>query len=103
MLTQRYAQKLDTESNLMVGNDCCQETNFQGQRWDDFDDSKIKLALHEALALKQMMKLESGKRSKLAAQVPFCPWFKCMFFYAKIMRHMMNSKCLIELCCEDLK
>ncbi|XP_057527985.1 uncharacterized protein LOC130806801 isoform X4 [Amaranthus tricolor] len=68
LLTQRYAQKLDIESNLIVGNDCCQETNFQGQRWDDFDDSKIKLALHEVLALKQMMKSESGKRSELAAQ-----------------------------------
>ncbi|XP_057247650.1 uncharacterized protein LOC104904960 isoform X2 [Beta vulgaris subsp. vulgaris] len=67
LLTQRYAQQLDHENNLMT-KECGQESDCQGQHWDDFDDSQIKLSLHEVLVQKQMMKLDSTKRSESASQ-----------------------------------
>lgn len=70
LLTQRYAQQLDHENNLMT-KECGQESDCQGQHWDDFDDSQIKLSLHEVLVQKQMMKLDSTKRSESASQVFF--------------------------------
>ncbi|XP_021750753.1 uncharacterized protein LOC110716442 isoform X1 [Chenopodium quinoa] len=63
LLTQRYAQQLDQEKN-----EYGQESHSQGKRWDDFDDSTIKVALKEVLVQKQMMKLESAKRSESASQ-----------------------------------
>ena len=79
LLTQRYAQKLDRESKLN-GNEFGQGFDSQCQRWDDFDDSKVKSALQEVLTLKKIMKLDPTKRSESAAQVFFLPWCKCTPF-----------------------
>lgn len=68
LLTQRYAQQLDHEKNVMIGIECGQESDSQGERWDDFDDSTIKIALQEVLLQKQMMKLDSTKRNGSVSQ-----------------------------------
>ncbi|KAL2939303.1 General transcription factor 3C polypeptide 1 [Bienertia sinuspersici] len=68
LLAQRYAQHLDHEKNLMVRDEYNQESDSQEQRWDDFDDSKIKIALHEVLMHKQMIKSDSAKRSEFTSQ-----------------------------------
>ncbi|CAO2814878.1 unnamed protein product [Amaranthus hypochondriacus] len=67
LLTQRYAQKLDRESNL-IRNEFGQEFDSNCQRWDDFDDSKVKSAFQEVLTLKRIMKLDPTKRSESTAQ-----------------------------------
>lgn len=63
LLTQRYAQQLDLERNLVNRSDCGQESDSHGERWDDFDNSKIKTALNEVLMYKQMIKLDTAKRT----------------------------------------
>lgn len=79
LLTQRYAQKLDRESNL-IRNEFGQEFDSNCQRWDDFDDSKVKSAFQEVLTLKRIMKLDPTKRSESTAQVCFCLWCKCTLY-----------------------
>lgn len=73
LLAKRYEQKLDHEKNITIS-ECGQESDSQGKHWDDFDDGIIKIALHEVLVQKQMMKLDSTKRSESASQVSITPW-----------------------------
>ncbi|XP_021860398.1 uncharacterized protein [Spinacia oleracea] len=76
LLAKRYEQKLDHEKNITIS-ECGQESDSQGKHWDDFDDGIIKIALHEVLVQKQMMKLDSTKRSESASQGTHNPVASC--------------------------
>ncbi|KAK9667114.1 hypothetical protein RND81_14G234000 [Saponaria officinalis] len=70
LLSQRYAQHRNC-GNKSTPDDNSEELNSQIQHWDDFEDSKIKVALHEVLV--QTMKAGSSKRNESASQVPHNP------------------------------
>ncbi|KAH9605703.1 hypothetical protein KSS87_015506 [Heliosperma pusillum] len=67
LLTQRYAQHVDRERKLRL-NDCSEELNPPIKQWDDFEDSKIKVSLHDVLT--QMTKMGSAKRPRTVSQGP---------------------------------
>ncbi|XWS12134.1 hypothetical protein CRYUN_Cryun37aG0063800 [Craigia yunnanensis] len=80
MLSDRYVMHLEKNQNrsfnnsdgrLLVRSSSIQFSNgiehgedagFEEERWDDFDDSKIKRALEDVLRFKQIAKLEASKR-----------------------------------------
>ncbi|XP_074286289.1 uncharacterized protein LOC141611611 isoform X2 [Silene latifolia] len=67
LLTQRYAQHVNRERKSKL-DDRSEELNPPVKHWDDFEDSKIKVSLHEVLT--QMTKMGSAKRTGTVSQGP---------------------------------
>ncbi|OMO66113.1 B-block binding subunit of TFIIIC [Corchorus olitorius] len=81
MLSERYVMHLERNQNRSLNNSDCrllvrsssvgfsngiehgEDAGFEEERWDDFDDKKIKRALEDALRFKQIVKLEASKRA----------------------------------------
>ncbi|GAB2291702.1 hypothetical protein Dimus_025953 [Dionaea muscipula] len=70
LLSQRYALLLDKNPhrNSFSITGCGQGTEFQIERWDNFDDPKIKLAFDEVLMCKQILRLDATKSSGVVSE-----------------------------------
>ncbi|KAK6264270.1 hypothetical protein SCA6_019704 [Theobroma cacao] len=80
MLSERYVIHLEKNQNRAFNNNDCgflvrsssvefssgiehgEDAGFEEERWDDFDDRKIRRALEDVLRFKQIAKLEASKR-----------------------------------------
>ncbi|XVF25204.1 hypothetical protein REPUB_Repub13aG0193100 [Reevesia pubescens] len=80
MLSEQYVMHLEKSQNMSSNNSDCrllvrsssnqfsnaiehgEDAGFVEQRWDDFDDRKIKRALEDVLRFKQIAKLEASRR-----------------------------------------
>lgn len=89
MLSQRYANHLEKTPNKLLNLDDCRQvrgslaglnknlsvgvehaeaSNSEGERWDDFEDKNIKIALDEVIQCKWMSKVESLKQVRTLSE-----------------------------------
>ncbi|GAB4838741.1 hypothetical protein Ancab_028284 [Ancistrocladus abbreviatus] len=70
LLTERYSQHLERTHERSSTDDVeyGQESDFQEEQWDSFDDPKIKIAFDEVLMCKQIAKSDAARGTRFPSE-----------------------------------